>query len=1279
MVDKLNPILLKCQHEPKQTRNNQQGSFLWITTYIAIALFFSLGYQDLVKAQISSDATVDTQVDSSENTFNITGGTTQNTNLFHSFQEFSVPTGGEAYFNNAAGIENIISRVTGSSISNIDGLLQANGNANLILINPNGIDFGANARLQIGGSFLGSTAKSLVFEDGIIFSADDLNRSPLLTVSSPVGLQLGQNPGSINVRGSGHNLSLEIPIFSPYSRGEILGLTTNSGNTFGLVGGDISFIGGVVASEEGRVELGAAAEGTVALNWSESGFSLNYDAIATFKNIDLNQRSLVDTSGNNSGLINIQGGNIAIADGSAVLIQNFGGGTSGNLEMAASGSLSLRGISEDGVVASGIYTEALGAGKGGDINVTASNVEILAGASIFTDSFGSASSGNINLNIADSLQINGFAEINPGQFSVISAQAYSTGNAGTVDISTNNLTATSGGTVASVTANNSTGSGGDLTVNATESISLSGINPIAFAPSQITAGSGSQGNAGNVELNTKKLTVIDGGRVDASATATGNAGNVEINASESIMVTGTVPDSFNPSLIIASANILDPELRQQFNLPDVPTGNSGNVTVETPQLQIMNGGQVTVRNDGTGNAGNLKIIADNINLENAGGITAAVEPGQGGTIDLDVTDSINLTSQSQISSDNHGAGNGGEIDIRANTLNISEGSFVTTTTFGSGKGGNVILNIDEAINITGIGFSQFQQTFQANSLNGNLIPGTRGTGIFVGTAADGIGGNLEISTNALNLAEGGIIFSPIFSNGMGGDIEIKNAQEINIRGSAVQIAAGIESSGDAIAGNIFIETAKLSISDGGTIVNATFGEATGGNINIDVSEMAYLQNTPDNSRLFTGIYANTSIGNGKGGNVNLQANNLVIDDAFISSTTGGFINDDANLAFSGGGDGGNISITVQDTIKILGIPRDPRFASGINSSSFTNGAAGNIAISTDKLIIRDGSEIAATTIGSGNGGNINISAIDSIELFGTTTVNNMQRGGLIATSGRTAFPELNANGDSGDIQIDTGAMNIKEGASIDVQSLGTGSAGNLNILSREDIVLDNQGTISAANNFGNGGNISISGRNIFWRGNSTTTATAMGNANGGNIEIIGDNLVMLESSELIAEAEIGMGGSINIDAKGLFICPECVVSSSSQLGIDGIVEINTLEPEPDLGIVELPIDLTQPEEAVAQACSNVPTSNNSRLSIKGRGGLPSGPNETLSGKSIVSFDLPQQNIPRNIPAIEKENNKQTSLPRPARHWYQNSKGEIVLSAQSSNNIPPFNSPNCHVR
>jgi filamentous hemagglutinin family protein len=113
-------------------------------------------------------------------TYTITGGTQVGTTQFHSFQDFSVPTGNTAHFDSLLTTTNVIGRVTGSNISNIDGILKTNGSTNLYLINPNGIIFGAKAKLDIAGSFTASTANSIKFSDGSEFSATNPQAPPLL-------------------------------------------------------------------------------------------------------------------------------------------------------------------------------------------------------------------------------------------------------------------------------------------------------------------------------------------------------------------------------------------------------------------------------------------------------------------------------------------------------------------------------------------------------------------------------------------------------------------------------------------------------------------------------------------------------------------------------------------------------------------------------------------------------------------------------------------------------------------------------------------------------------------------------------------------------------------------------------------------------------------------------------------------------------------------------------------------------------------------------------------
>ena len=145
----------------------------------------------------------------------IDGGAVRGANLFHSFEQFNIGEGQAAYFTNPDGIHRIFSRVTGSSRSEILGKMGVLGNADLFLINSNGIIFGANAQLNVAGSFIGSTANSVKFSDGTEFKATNPQNS-LLTVSLPVGLQFGQTPSGIVVQGQNQPLPFSPGSLAPF-------------------------------------------------------------------------------------------------------------------------------------------------------------------------------------------------------------------------------------------------------------------------------------------------------------------------------------------------------------------------------------------------------------------------------------------------------------------------------------------------------------------------------------------------------------------------------------------------------------------------------------------------------------------------------------------------------------------------------------------------------------------------------------------------------------------------------------------------------------------------------------------------------------------------------------------------------------------------------------------------------------------------------------------------------------------------------------------------------
>ena len=203
--------------------------------------------------QVASDASLSTEVATPNNLdFTITGGNQVGNNLFHSFQEFSIPSGGSAKFEGTQGIDNIISRVTGGSISSINGLIQTQGYANFFLINPNGVIFGPDAQLNIRGSFLATTANRINFADGRSFSATVSQTQPLLSVSTPIGLQFGANVKPIVNQSQ-----------TPDGTGFPIGLEVDSGRTLALVGGDITIENGVLTAPEGRIELGSVDDNSL--------------------------------------------------------------------------------------------------------------------------------------------------------------------------------------------------------------------------------------------------------------------------------------------------------------------------------------------------------------------------------------------------------------------------------------------------------------------------------------------------------------------------------------------------------------------------------------------------------------------------------------------------------------------------------------------------------------------------------------------------------------------------------------------------------------------------------------------------------------------------------------------------------------------------------------------------------------------------------------------------------------------------------------------------------
>lgn len=377
-------------------------------------------------AQITPDSTLpnNSSVTINGNTFNITGGTQAGRNLFHSFQQFSVPTGGTASFNNGLDIQNIISRVTGTSSSIIDGLIKASGTANLFFLNPNGIVFGPNASLNVGGSFVATTANAIQFGNQGTFSASAPNNPALLTVN-PSALLFNQIAASIQ------------------NNSDVTGLRVPDGKSLLLVGGNISFDGGELIASGGRVELASlATPRTVELNVAGDTLSLSVPNNAQLGDVSLSNIAIVNVSGAGGGDIAINAHNLNISDSLIFAGIDTGLGNSssnaGNINITAD-SISL----DSGFIANVVSRDAKG--NAGDVNITTGSLSATNGTQINCFTRGQGNAGNVTIIAKDAITFDGVGSNKNPSASFSDVLAGGVGNGGNINITAGSLSLTNGG------------------------------------------------------------------------------------------------------------------------------------------------------------------------------------------------------------------------------------------------------------------------------------------------------------------------------------------------------------------------------------------------------------------------------------------------------------------------------------------------------------------------------------------------------------------------------------------------------------------------------------------------------------------------------------------------------------------------------------------------------------------------------------------------------------------------------------------------------------------
>lgn len=765
------------------------------------------------------------------------GGAVRGNNLFHSFSEFNISEQDRVYFASPQGIDNILTRVTGSDLSQIFGTLGVDGAANLFLLNPNGIVFGQNSQLDIAGSFLATTADSYIFNNDFNFSAIDPENPPLLTVNIPIGLQFGSNPGSIINRSrivptsstevvNPTNISTAEGLPVTNSTGNIIpfGLRVAQGQTLSLIGGEINLEGGYLNTSEGKIELGAvAANNRIKLSPDGNNWQVDYEGVSNFDDIKINQQGGIDGGQTGGTHISLRGRNISMGydlDTLAKLdyeIEDFFNlESSPNLAKLPPDRTKIEAQNQNHQIPALIEINAsetfsiIDPGRSTSIIDTTRNSH-----NIVAHTSGTGDAGIINI-IADSIIVYGASFESwtlPG----------SSGNAGEINFTAQNMSMNNAGAGVNTF---SEVDGGIINLDIAQDVQMKsgGLGAVAR----------DEGMGGTVQIKAQNLDIKFGG-IGTSTFGNGDGGSIYLDIADNFtMTTGG------------------------FGSDAYADGNGGKIKVDARNIELHEAG-IGAKTIGRGQGGKIEVNAETILLQD--GVISA-ESGE----NFDERDFVNENFSTPAGEQN--AGNGGSILIQAQSLLINNGN-ITTSTFGQGNAGNIKLEINSVSAVGGELVTGINSFTKGSGSGGNVtIIGDRlnlDQDASIAADSQGIGqaGDININTQeSLQLDNGGLISVDGGEVGFPGDIDIQSKDIILNQESEISATTT-----QGIQGNIKLTGDNLFLRDRSKIITDATQDATGGNINLDLKNTLLVLNSSQIA---------ASAEQGQGGNIDISARGIFV-------------------------------------------------------------------------------------------------------------------------------------------------------------------------------------------------------------------------------------------------------------------------------------------------------------------------------------------------------------------------------------------------------------------
>ncbi len=623
--------------------------------------------------------------------------------------------------------------------------------------------------------------------------------------------------------------------------------------------------------------------------------------------------------------------------------------------------------------------------------------------------------------------------------------------------------------------------------------------------------------------------------------------------------------------------------------------NGGVININLKELVIINKGSISGSTGGAGRGSDINIDADNIEIRTYGNIeTSTYAPGQGS--DLNITaNAVNLDNDGIILAATEGDGNAGKISMDINTLTITGGSRINTGTSGTGHGGDIDITAKESVNISGESETYYSglyaNTYESGEGGNITLSAPRisldSSGVIqTATIGEKSAGKIRIDTGTLSVAGGSQVVVNTQGIGHGGDINIFASNAVTISGNQSGLYAntiekgtggsiilsspeltldkvGIitaQTKGEGSVGKIELDVDTLTLTEGGQVLTNTYGSGQGGNINISAAESVSISGK---SGVFqSAVYANTFEGGGNAGDIKLSAPKLFLGkDGTIQSGTegdghGGEISLDVNtLNLSGAqvitntygsGDGGDINISAKESVSISG--KNEKGSSGFYANSIGGtGNGGDINIFTSEISLNKDGKIQAATTGDGDAGKIKFD-VDTLTVADGTNI-------AISTKG---------HGQGGDIVIKADTLALSGGVIYgDSESAedNAGKPGNINIQARQ-ITMNNESQISGnTNGPEQGGDIEITTRQITLTDGARISSSTWGSGEGGTISVKADDVVRISGTSGIythsysQEINAGKAGNIEIQAwqtylTGANICADALKSGGGKITID---------------------------------------------------------------------------------------------------------------------------------